>query len=247
MTGCTGSPEDGREGTWALLSSPRSSSGRGAAKRLRPLHKAGACTARGARDPHAAARKLPPRGGDRLPLRTRSAAWWPTGTLAAPARTSPRRRLRPEAGGGTWRKQLSQGRRTELPVTSSPLPSLGWKGPGRRRRRRQPWSQPLPVAYPSDSGSPDSRRRVPSARAVTKAAVSTEDLKSAARAHWRPGAAEPGRASSAPAPPPPRSLSAPHWSGGGGAPSFPRALSPPRVSFRRRRRRCRSTEPAARA
>lgn len=165
----------------------------------------------------------------------------------APARMSPRLGLRAAAaGGGTGGCSRAEGGAPTCPcLPRSSQPSLVPQGPPPRRRQPCTLSQSRTLRT---RRPPHPQRGAPHcAGAVTKAAVSSEHLKSAARAHGRAGPGEGGRAASAPAPPPPRSLLAPHWSGGGGAPSFPRALSPPRVSFRRHRRRCRSTEPAARA
>lgn len=77
-------------------------------------------------------------GGDLSPLRTRSAARRLTGTLA-PARPSPRLRLRlrprTEAEGGTGGSSRAKDGAPNSPLLSfSPLPRVGWKGPGRLRR-----------------------------------------------------------------------------------------------------------------
>lgn len=239
---------DGRE--LVARSSFPLSRGRSAFGPAWPLRKAGGRpkgTARGAVcGPHPAARKLP---------------------LAAPPRPAHARRgpevtgspgqraclhasgLRAAGGGGTGGRSRCEGGAPTcpcLPRSSQPSLVQGAPAPAPPRPRHPcilAQSRILPTRRP-----PRPQRGEPQcAGAVTKAAVSSEHLKSAARAHWRPGPGEGGRAASAPAPPPPRSLPAPHWSGGGGAPSFPRALSPPRVSFRCHRRRCRSAEPAARA
>lgn len=90
-----------------------------------------------------------------------------------------------------------------------------------------PGSQPLPVAYPSDACSPHPRGVVPGAGAVTKAAVSTEDLKLVARAHWRPVPT-----SKAVLPPrPPRPAPSPPLIGA-------EAAAPPPSPAPRRRREC---------
>lgn len=190
-------------------------------------------------------RKRPPQAVPNWLLRTcrgRAAAGHPT-------RMSPRLGLR---GGGRCdrRMQTGRGRCVARGFPSAPAAALVWSRKA-RAKPAPPLSSPSPVAYPSDAVprpslpplpralSSDGRERQ-HAGALTQAAVSSEDLKSAARAHWRPG---PGTgvprfcppAAPAPRPAPPRSSLS---GGGGGALSFTRAPSPPSVSFRRRRRCC---------
>lgn len=114
-----------------------------------------------------------------------------------------------------------------LPVP--PNPGLVWKG------STPPLLPPAPPSrVASDALTPPAAEGPQRAGAVTTAAVSSEDLKSAARAHWRRGPAT--EAALPPAAPVPAPSPAPHWSGGGGGP-----LLPPRC----RRRECLFTAAAA--
>lgn len=197
MTGGTQDP-DGREGSSGIfvLSLEQRRDRSGACQFPTQVWKAGQ---RRARTPHGGAERPPAAPASRPCARAArlGGCRYPT----ASAHVSTPQPCAAEGGSAVGAAQFGLERPTKPPPSPPPSsPSL---------------SRILPSRCPPRP-PPGPRRGEPQyAGAVTKAAVSSEDLKSAARAHWRSGPGKGGRASSPPAPAP----------------------LPPRPSLERRRRR----------
>lgn len=230
--GVTGRPRDpgGREGGFgASLFCPWGSD-RPAEGSVSSLHTVSAGGGRGRGNvPHRRCRIRAPAHA----RRGRAAAGHPT-------RMSPRLGLRVVEGGAAGGCRRGRGRcvASRLSPLPPPQPQSGLERPA---KPAPPLSSPSPVAYPSDAvprpSLPPSPRALSSdgrerqhAGALTQAAVSSEDLKSAARAHWRPGPGTGGRVSCPPAAPAPRPAPSPPLIGAEAA-----AAPPPSPAPRRRR------------